>query len=73
VGSFFIDLIPALWLGQSNGEMGGSAEPEMQMEQNGQLRHNHARGGSGFRSLDERNNVTSADSERTLTDSRERG
>jgi hypothetical protein len=62
--------VPALWLGQSKGDKGGSAEPEMQMEQNGQLGQNHAREGSGFRSLDGRNHVTSADSERTLTDSR---
>lgn len=70
VGSFFIDLIPALWLGQPNGEMRGSAEPEMQMEQNSQLGQYHAREGSGFRGLERGNNVTSEDSERALTDSR---
>jgi hypothetical protein len=70
VGSFFIDLVPALWLGQSKGDREGGAEQVMQMEQNDQLAQNHAREGSGFRSLDGRNNVTSADSERSLTDSR---
>ena len=72
MGSFFIDLVPALWLGQSKGDRKGGAEQVMQMEQNDQLAQNHAREGSGFRSLEGGNNVSSVDSERTLTDSRGR-
>jgi hypothetical protein len=68
VGSFFIDLVPALWLGHSEGDREERAEQVTQMEQNGQLAQNHAREGSGFRNLEGENNVTSVDSERTLTE-----
>ena len=72
MGSFFIDLVPALWLGHAKGDKEERAEQVMQMEQNDQLAQNHAREVSGFRSLEGGNNVTSVDSERTLTDCRGR-
>jgi hypothetical protein len=69
VGSYFIDLVPVLWFAKPKGDKEGSIEPEMQMEQNdGQndpLAQNHAREGTGFRSLEGRN-IVSADSQRTL-------